>query len=80
MRVYQLTYLTHAAVLEAEMQGGEPKSTREWFPSERAAVVRRLGLVTGGKLAGKKTTHEIWPVDIPTNKQDLLSWLNKEGV
>lgn len=80
VRVYQLIYLTHAAVLEAEMQGDKPKPATEWFPSEREAVVRRIALVNGGKLVGKKTAHEIWPVDIPTNKQDLLSWLNKECV
>lgn len=80
MRVYQLTYLTQADVLAAEIQGEQPKSVTEWFPSEREAVVRRLALANDGKLAGKKADHEIWPVDIPTDKTGLLAWLNKECV
>jgi hypothetical protein len=80
MRVYQLTFLTNAAVLAAEMEGTEPKPAKEWFPSEREAVVRRLALANNGALAGKKADHEIWPVDIPTDKQGLLNWLNKECV
>lgn len=47
----------------------------EWFGSERDAVVRRLELWNAGKLVGKKKDHEIWPVDIPTRKEDLLAWL-----
>ena len=53
---------------------------REWFASEREAVVRRLELFKAGKLLGKKSDHEIWPVDIPTDKQGLLAWLRQECV
>lgn len=52
----------------------------EWFGSERDAVVRRLALFNAGELHGKKKDHEIWPVDVPTRKEDLLAWLNKEAV
>jgi hypothetical protein len=52
----------------------------EWFGAERDAVVRRLELFKAGKLQGKKSDHEIWPVDVPTTKADLLVWLNKEAV
>jgi hypothetical protein len=57
-----------------------PAVTREWFGSERDAVVRRLDLFNKGLLLGKKADHTIDPVDVPTAKADLLVWLNRECV
>jgi hypothetical protein len=70
MRFYQLTYALAAP-------GQVPVRGQEWFPSERDAVVRRLALFNSGKLVGKKSDHEIWPVDIPTDKVGLLRWLRE---
>lgn len=53
---------------------------KEWFGSERAAVVRRLELFKADLLCGKKKDNEIWPVEVPTRKADLLAWLNENAV
>lgn len=50
----------------------------EWFGSERVATMRRLELFKRGALRGKKSSHPIWPVDIPTDKQGMLAWLTSE--
>jgi hypothetical protein len=76
MRVYQLEYLP-AVEPGADLNFTR---TREWFGSEREAVVRRLELFKSSKIHGKKKDAEIWPVDIPTDKLGLLAFLRKECV
>ena len=76
MRFYQLEYRELITDKITGVQVIVPH--HEWFGSERDAVVRRLDLFKAGKLAGKKTEHFIWPVDIPTRKEDLLAWLRRE--
>lgn len=71
MRFYQFEY-THVD------DSSDAPTHSEWFGSEREAVVRRLGLFKAGKLRGNKSSHHIWPVDIPTDKQGLLAWLKAE--
>jgi len=70
MKIYRLDYRLATS----------PDSSHitEWFTSERAAVVRRLDLFNKGELAGKKRENNIWGVDIPTRKAELVAWLNKE--
>jgi len=55
---------------------GSPQ--REWYGSEREAVVRRLELFKAGKLLGNKKDHEIWLVDIDTSKPGMLAFLQRE--
>lgn len=81
MQFYQFEYYTH----EIDKITGNPITElpvahREWFGAERDAVKRRLELWNAGKLTGKKKDHTIWPVDVPTRKEDLLAWLNRECV
>lgn len=79
MRLYQFDYRT----TETDRVSGEVRVSnviREWFPSEREAVVRRLALFKAGKLVGKKKDNPVWPVDIPTDKKGLLAWLRQECV
>lgn len=80
MRFYQLEYLPKEGQLVANNNGADWVFTpvREWFGSERDAVVRRLDLFKAGKLAGKKSDHPIEAVDVPTDKANLLVWLNRE--
>ena len=81
MRFYQLEYVLKANNELDDLLGvAAPTDRREWFPSERDAVVRRLDLFTKGKLIGKKADHPIEAVDVPTVKADLLVWLNRECV
>ena len=85
MRFYQFEYTLRPPGLfpepGQEVQIANPgQPIREWFASERDAVVRRLELFKAGKLLGKKSDHEIWAVDVPTSKPDLLAWLRKECV
>lgn len=70
MKIYRLDYRLATS----------PDSSHitEWFTSERAAVVRRLELFSKGRLAGKKREHEIWGVEVPTRKTELVGWLNAE--
>lgn len=79
MQFYQLEYTPKVfdKVLGEEF-ALTPK--REWFGSERAAVVRRLELFKAGQLHGKKKDHSIWPIDVPTRKEDMLAWLNQNAV
>lgn len=79
MRFYQFEY----RLQDTDKVTGEvtiSPTIREWFGSEREAVVRRLELFKAGRLAGKKKDNEIWPVDVPTDKQSLLAWLRRECV
>jgi hypothetical protein len=78
MRFYQFEYRELITDKVSGVQVEVPH--REWFGSEREAVIRRLELFKAGKLAGKKKDNEIWPVDVPTDKQSLLAWLRKECV
>ena len=77
MRFYQLEYLPADGALVAGM---EHTWTREWFSSDREAVVRRLELFKAGQLRGKKNDAQIWPVDIATDKRGLLAFLREEAV
>ena len=77
MRFYQLEYLPADGALVAGM---EHTWTREWFSSDREAVVRRLELLKMGKLRGKKSDAKIWPFDIPVDKRGLLAFLRAEAV
>ena len=80
MRVYQFEFQL-AAEKTVTTEGSVIYPThRQWFGSEREAVTSRLDLFKAGKLVGKKSDHEIWPVDIGTSKPDLLAWLRKECV
>lgn len=76
MRFYEFQYKQLVVDKITNVSVEIPK--REWFGSERDAVVRRLWLFRNGYLPGKKADHEIWPVDIPTSKADLLAWLRRE--
>lgn len=79
MRFYQFEYRTKTTdkiTGETTVSG----TIREWFGSERDAVVRRMELFRAGSLAGKKKDNEIWPVDVPTDKESLLAWLRQECV
>lgn len=78
MRFYEFNFRTQ--VVDKLTGATSQISNREWYASERDAVVRRLELFKAGKLAGKKSDHEIWAVDVPTSKPDLLAWLRKECV
>ncbi len=73
MKIYRLDYRLASA--DPYDHSG---MTTEWFTSERAAVVRRLELFSKGCLAGKKREHEIWGVEVPTRKTELVGWLNAE--
>lgn len=85
MRVYELTYKTIGQVPPS--QDADPDAVplrneirvREWFPSEREAVVRRLDLFKRGLMLGKKSDAVIEAVDIPTDKRGLLNFLNGEA-
>lgn len=78
MRFYQFEY----RLLEVDKISGEQTITpkREWYGSEREAVIRRLDLFKKGQLDGKKKDNPIWPIDVPTDKQSLLAWLRRECV
>lgn len=79
MRFYQFEY----RLQEADKVTGEvtiSDTIREWFGSEREAVIRRMELFKAGRLAGKKKDNPIWPADVPTDKQSLLAWLRRECV
>ena len=79
MRFYQFEY----RLQETDKVTGEvtvSDTIREWFGSERDAVIRRMEFFKAGRLAGKKKDNEIWPVDVPTAKADLLAWLRRECV
>lgn len=81
MRFYQLEFTLKVNNLLDDLLGAAaPDTRREWFGSERDAVVRRLGLFNKGLLLGKKADHTIEAVDVPTVKADLLLWLNRECV
>lgn len=76
MRFYEFTYrLRIVDRITSEVTISGP--IREWFGSERDAVVRRLELYKAAALPGRKKDHEIWPVDIPTDKKGLLRWLQE---
>ena len=83
MRVYRLDYKTPEHKLTPQPDGTFQyvpiSNTRtEWFTSERAAAVRRLMLFKTNKLEGKKRNAEIWGVDIPIRKAELVTWLTAE--
>lgn len=86
MRVYELTYKTLGQVPPSADASPEavPMRTaikvREWFPSEREAVIRRLDLFKRGLMLGKKSDAVIEAVDVPTDKRGLLAFLNEEAV
>lgn len=82
MRFYQLEYISSAGTIVPHHEGADMvfPGVREWFASEREAVVRRLELYKAGKLRGKKNDAQIWPVDIPTDKRGLLAFLRAEAV
>lgn len=79
MQLYQFEYRLKTV---SKISGEEivHPTKHEWFGSERAATVRRLELYRSGELAGRKKDNPIWPVDVPTRKEDLLAWLNKNAV
>jgi hypothetical protein len=76
MRFYQFEYKLKVVDKISGVVDVVPK--REWFGSEREAVIRRLELFKSGQLVGKKKDNEIWGIDIPTDKQGLLAWLRSE--
>lgn len=79
MRIYRLDYklVNSPAVDSNPAVNGYPNALHtEWFTSERTAVVRRLELYKGGKLLGKKKDAEVWGVEVPTKKAELVEWLN----
>lgn len=79
MRFYQFEY----KLQDTDKVTGETtvsETIREWFGSEREAVIRRMEFFKAGRLAGKKKDNPIWPVDIPTDKKGLLAWLRRECV
>ena len=82
MRFYQLEYISSEGTLVAHHEGADfifPR-VREWFASDREAVVRRLDLFKNGKIRGKKADAKIWPCDIPVDKRGLLAFLRAEAV
>jgi hypothetical protein len=82
MRFYQLEYISSAGIIVPHHEGADMSfpRVREWFASDREAVVRRLELFKAGKLRGKKDDAKIWPFDIPTDKRGLLAFLRAEAV
>lgn len=80
MQFYQLEYRLKLVDKMSPVGDYVAIPKREWFGSERAAVTRRLELFKAGQLVGKKKDNPIWPVDVPTRKEDLLAWLNKNAV
>lgn len=53
-------------------------SHSEWFATEAAAKVRKRELVQSNE--AKRNDISIQPVDIPTDKKALASWLTERGV
>lgn len=47
----------------------------EWFGTEREAIQRRGTVFAAGNCVGLKRQQMIYPVDVPTKKEDLLAWL-----
>ena len=50
----------------------------EWFGTEREAIQRRGELFASGVCVGLKRQQMIYPVDVPTKKEDLLDWLRDQ--
>lgn len=72
MEFHHLTYTLKAT---------DPQVTSEWFPSYRAAAIRRMELFRAKELKGPRNSHPIVAVDVPAaRKADLLAWLNRECV
>jgi len=64
-------------IYRLDIKAPEGETRTEWFTSERQAVTRRLRLFDTGRLAGRKRESEIWPVEVPTRKAELVGWLNE---